>query len=170
LLVLGAQIELASSIGARLVALESFFTGPGLTIRRPEELAVRVRMPVLAGGSAYERHTHRKWLDLAVVGVGVWVAFGLYGACVDAHVAVSAAAPTPLLVPDAGRALVGSPCDPKAVTNAAEALAAAVDPIDDVRGTRAYRLQVLPALLRRALARAVVRAHAPRRLSDAVMT
>jgi carbon-monoxide dehydrogenase medium subunit len=161
LLVLGGHLELVSSTGARIVALASFFTGPGLTIRGPEELAVRLHIPALAGGSAYERHTYRKWLDLAVVGVGARVAFGPDGACVDAEVAVSAAAPTPLLVPDAGRALVGSRCGPEAVANAAEALAAAVDPIDDVRGTRAYRLRVLPELLRRAVARAVVRANPP---------
>jgi carbon-monoxide dehydrogenase medium subunit len=161
LLVLGGQIELVSSTGARIVALATFFTGPGLTIREPEELAVKLHVPALPGGSAYERHTYRKWLDLAIVGVGVRVAFGPDGACVDAQVAVSAAAPTPLLVPDAGRALVKSYCGPEAVANAAEAVAAAVDPIDDVRGTRAYRLHVLPELLRRAVARAVVRAKPP---------
>lgn len=158
LLVLGAQIELASSNGVRVVSAGSFFAGPGSTICRPDELAVRFRLPASPGGSAYERHTYRKWLDLAIVGVGARVAFAPDGVCVDADVAVCAAAPTPLLVPEAGRALTQSSCDAKAVEDAAEALAAAVDPIDDVRATRGYRLHVLPELLRRALARAVVRA------------
>jgi carbon-monoxide dehydrogenase medium subunit len=158
LLVLGAEIELASSTGTRVVDVARFFAGPGSTVRTPEELAVRLRLPSSAGGSAYESLTYRRWLDLAVAGVAVRVALGPDGVCADAEVAVSAAAPTPLLVPEAGRALVGSSCEVDAIETAAKAVAAAVDPIDDVRGTRAYRLQVLPRLLDRALARAVVRA------------
>jgi carbon-monoxide dehydrogenase medium subunit len=160
LLVLGAHIELASPTDTRVVDVARFFVGPGSTVRRPEELAVRLRLPASAGGSAYESLKYRRWLDLAVAGIAVRVALAPDGVCADADIAVSAAAPTPLLVPEAGRALVGSFCDADAIATAAKAVAAAVDPIDDVRGTRAYRLQVLPGLLDRAFARAVVRARA----------
>jgi carbon-monoxide dehydrogenase medium subunit len=160
LLVLNAEIELASRDGSRTVPLARFFTGPGTTLRQPTELATRLVVPAAQGASAYERQTYRRWLDLAVAGIAVRVVLDRDQRCVDAAVAVAALAPTPVEVPAAAAELMESQLDATTIARASAAILDVVDPISDVRGTREYRLRVIPALLRRAINRAVERAEA----------
>jgi aerobic carbon-monoxide dehydrogenase medium subunit len=75
------------------------------------------------------------------------------GTCVEARIAVGACGPIPVLVPKAAAVLVGSDLSEAALAEAAHEIAAAVNPIDDVRGRREHRLHVLPALLRANVAR-----------------
>ena len=63
---------------------------------------------------------------------------------------LGAVAPTPLLVPEAADALVGTPLDDDAMANLAAAASAACNPIDDKRGTITYRVKVAGVLARRA--------------------
>jgi carbon-monoxide dehydrogenase medium subunit len=58
-------------------------------------------------------------------------------------------APTALLVEDAARALIGSRLDDAALNAAASACSAACRPIDDKRGTIAYRTKIAGVLLKR---------------------
>jgi carbon-monoxide dehydrogenase medium subunit len=88
----------------------------------------------------------------------------LGGRCASASLAIAGAAPTPLLVPDAAAALVGSACDPDALEKAAQAVQIAADPIDDVRGTRAHRLRALSILTTRVVCIATERAQAAGRV------
>ena len=67
-------------------------------------------------------------------------------------------APTALLVRDAATALVGSKFEDAALDRMAESLRAACRPIDDKRGTIAYRTKVAAVLLRRTVAIAAQRA------------
>jgi carbon-monoxide dehydrogenase medium subunit len=67
-------------------------------------------------------------------------------------VALAAVAPTPVLVPDAAEALIGSRLDDGALSRAAAAASAAARPIDDKRGTIAYRRQIAGVLTKRAAA------------------
>jgi carbon-monoxide dehydrogenase medium subunit len=67
-------------------------------------------------------------------------------------------APTVLLVEAAGKALVGSKLDDKALEAAAAACRAACKPIDDKRGTIQYRTKIAGVLLKRATAIAAERA------------
>ncbi|WPE24212.1 FAD binding domain-containing protein [Shinella zoogloeoides] len=145
LLALDCQLELASASGTRRVPAAEFFTGPGRTVMRRDELLARIIMPRRPGGSAYQRFTYRNAMDLSVAGVAVHLAMR-DGRCTEARVAIGACGPKPILVPDAAAALVGSPVDATAVQAAAQAVIAAATPIDDVRGTRKHRLHVLRPL------------------------
>ena len=80
------------------------------------------------------------------------------GVCTAARVGLGAVAPTVLLVEDAAKALIGSRLDEKALNAAAAACSAACRPIDDKRGTIAYRTKVAGVLLTRAVAIAARRA------------
>lgn len=151
LLVLDAGFELASLGGRRVVNADGFFTGPGKTVLRSDEILTGIRLPDLKGKSSYIRFTYRRAMDLSVAGMAVYVEIA-DGTCIDARVAVGACGPTPLLVPQAAAALIGSGLDETALANAANAVVAAVDPIDDVRGRREHRLHVLPGMLRRNIA------------------
>ena len=87
--------------------------------------------------------------------------------CATARVAVGACGPTPFLVPDAASALVGSALEDRALEAAIDAVVTAAKPIDDVRGTRRNRLQVLRSLTSAAatdaFSRAVRRAETARK-------
>ena len=72
-------------------------------------------------------------------------------------VAVGAAAPTPLLVEEAGQCLAGREPDPTAFAEAAEIAAREARPITDLRGTAEYRRELVRVLTARALREALER-------------
>ena len=80
------------------------------------------------------------------------------GLCTAARVGLGAVAPTVLLVNEAAAALVGSRLEETALEDAAEACRSACNPIDDKRGTVAYRTKVAGVLLKRAARIAAERA------------
>jgi carbon-monoxide dehydrogenase medium subunit len=96
-------------------------------------------------------------MDIAVVGVGVSLTLK-DGVCTAARVGLGAVAPTVLLVEAAAQALIGSRLEAKALDTAAAACSAACRPIDDKRGTIAYRTKVAGVLLKRTVAIAAKRA------------
>ena len=143
--------------GRRTVPVAEFCTGPGRTVLGPGEILVAVELPAPAAhsGAAYLRFTPRHEMDIAVAGAGVWLRLEK-DRVVDARVALSAVAPTPLPVPEAAQALVGRPADEEAFGAAGEAAARTARPIDDVRGGGDQRRRLVEVLTRRA-ARAAAR-------------
>jgi len=89
-------------------------------------------------------------MDIAVVGSGVSLSFDGGGVCTAARVALGAVAARALLVPAAGDALVGTKLEDGALDAASAAASAACSPIDDKRGTKAFRIEVAGVLTRRA--------------------
>jgi carbon-monoxide dehydrogenase medium subunit len=160
----GAQALIAGPGGEREVPVESFATGPGKTVLAPGEFVVAIRVPTPAARSAdaYLRLIPRSEMDIAVVGAGVSVTLDASGKCSAARVAIGAVAPTALLVPAAAQALVGTSLDDKALAAAGAAASAVARPIDDKRGTIAYRKQVTGVLVKRAAAIAAQRAREKR--------
>jgi carbon-monoxide dehydrogenase medium subunit len=100
----------------------------------------------------------RSEMDIAVVGAAVCLQLDASGVCREARVALGAVAPTPLVVGEAARALVGTRLDDDALAAAGEAASAAANPIDDKRGTVTYRRRVAGVLTRRAAKIALERA------------
>ncbi|MDD9991802.1 MAG: hypothetical protein OXP75_08370, partial [Rhodospirillales bacterium] len=80
------------------------------------------------------------------------------GVCTHARLGLGAVAPTPLLVEDGAKALIGTTVDDDALANLAAAASAACNPIDDKRGTIEYRVKVAGVLARRAALIALERA------------
>ena len=68
----------------------------------------------------------------------------------SARVALGAVAPTPLLVPAAAKAIVGTKLDAAAINKLVEACTNACNPIDDKRGTVEFRTEVAGVLAQRA--------------------
>jgi CO/xanthine dehydrogenase FAD-binding subunit len=160
LIVNQADCIIAGPAGERTVPVEQFCVGPGRTTLGPGEIlvAVRVPHPLPRTADAYLRLIPRTEMDIAVAGAAVSVTLDASGVCTAARVAIGAVAPTALLVRDAGRALVGSRIDDDALARAAAAASAAGRPIDDKRGTVAYRRTVVGVLTKRAATVAVRRA------------
>ncbi len=97
-------------------------------------------------------------MDIAVVGCGVSLTLDEGGTCTAARVSLGAVAATVLLVDEAAQALIGTTVDDAALDALAAACSAAAKPIDDKRGTVAFRKKVSGVLARRAAMIAVERA------------
>ena len=97
-------------------------------------------------------------MDIAVVGVGVNLSIDSDGMCVAARIGLGAVAATALLVTEAADALIGTSLDEAAIESMTAAVRSACRPIDDKRGTIAYRTQVSGVLAGRACRIALQRA------------
>ncbi len=153
LLALGAEVELASQAGTRRVPLHEFFLGPNQTVRRPDELLVAVRWPVPPAGSAgaFRKLGLRNALACSIITVAVAVERGETGRCENVRIALGSVAPTPIRAVAAEDALRGQPLTVASIAEAARLAAEATRPIDDIRGTAAYRKRMAAVLVRRLL-------------------
>jgi len=155
----GVTVTITGPDGDREVAVEDIPIGPGKTSLAKGELISAVHIPARGdnGGDAYLRFIPRTEMDIAVVGVGV--SLRLDGDTVtEARVSLGAVAPTVLLVEDCATAIIGSTLDDTALDALASAASAACNPIDDKRGTIAFRTEVAGVLAKRAAKIAYARA------------
>ena len=155
-----ARAVIAGPKGERIVNVEDFTVGPGHTVLELGDVLVALLVPRPAPrtADAYLRLIPRTEMDIAVAGAAVSVTLDEDGVCTASRVAIAAVAPTALLVPEAAHALIGSRLDDEAVRAAGAAASAAAKPIDDKRGTAAYRRTVVGVLTRRAASNAGARA------------
>ena len=161
LIVYEGVCTIAGPNGTREVPVEKFCTAPGRTVLGRGEFLVSLRLPPPKPhtGAHYLRFIPRNEMDIAVVGAGAAVTLDRAKTrCVAARVAVAAVAPTPLLVPEAGAALVDGPLSDALIDKAAALAKAAARPISDMRGDADYRRHLVGVLTRRALRGAVERA------------
>jgi len=155
----GAVVTVQGPNGRRELKVEDVPAGPGRTNLKPGEILVSFALPPRPKGSgdAYLRMIPRTEMDIAVVGIGVSLTLQ-DGVCTAAGVGLGAVAPTALLIEPAARALIGSKLEDAALEAAAAACRAACRPIDDKRGTIAYRTKTAGVLLKRTAAIAAQRA------------
>jgi CO/xanthine dehydrogenase FAD-binding subunit len=159
LLCFDASARIRSTWGEREVPLDQLWTGPGTTAVDPRELLVGIDVPapIPATGSSYVRLEYRRQMEIAVVGVTAVVRLD-GGSIADARVAITALAPTIRRVPDAEAVLIGSDGAADGIAAAARATAAGSSPIDDVRGSAAYRAAMAEVIAGRAISAALARA------------
>ncbi len=149
LLALDAEVELASLSGTRRVGVAEFVLGNRRTARRPDELvvALRVGRPARPARGAFAKLGARRYLVISIAMAGAVLELE-GGRVAAARVAVGACAPVARRLPALEARLAGlRPGDPLPAI-AADDLAP-LSPIDDVRGTAAYRRDVVATLLRR---------------------
>lgn len=156
LLAVGAEVELASALGTRRLALSDFLRGPRRTALGADEVLTAVLIPDsgLQGRSAFVKLGARSHLVISVAMVAARLVVQA-GRVVDAAVAVGSCSPVAVRLPAVEAALRGAlpaeAVDRVRVPDVTEALA----PIDDVRATAAYRRQAAVVLVRRAVAEAL---------------
>jgi aerobic carbon-monoxide dehydrogenase medium subunit len=153
LLCLGAKAVIKKTKGSRKVLLENFFTGPGQTVLTSDELLVEVEVPAPSANSfgCYLRHTPREEMDIGVVGVASFIVTDSKNACKKARIALASVAPTPLLARKAEAILMGKVLTDKIIAEAAEEAAKEASPISDVRGSAAFRSEIVKVLTVRTL-------------------
>jgi carbon-monoxide dehydrogenase medium subunit len=153
LIALGAEVELASQASSRRVPLDEFIVGVNKTCIRPDELVLAIRWPVppARGAAGFYKIGLRKADACSVINAAVMVVWDESGRCQQARIAIGAAAPRPVRARKAEAALQGQPLTDDVIAEAAHLAAQATQPIDDIRGTAAYRRRMAEVIVRRLL-------------------
>jgi CO/xanthine dehydrogenase FAD-binding subunit len=156
---LDATVVLRSRSGERRVKFADYMTGPKKSVRRPDELVVAAEWDDAGPAQTFMKVGTRNAMVIAVAGLAL---------VVDRErrrvgVGLGSCGPTILRAPEAERFATGvldeigwerrARPDDAARTEFGRLVAAAARPIDDVRGTAAYRRHVLAVMASRALAR-----------------
>jgi carbon-monoxide dehydrogenase medium subunit len=160
LIAAGAIVTVQGPGGRREVPVDEMCIAPGKTSLAQGEIVTSVFLPARPphSGDAYLRFIPRTEMDIAVVGAGVNLTLDGSGRCIAARVGLGAVAARPLLVTEAGEALIGTSVDQAVLERLAAAASAACRPIDDKRGTKEYRIKVAGVMARRAAEQALARA------------
>jgi CO/xanthine dehydrogenase FAD-binding subunit len=148
LLAYDAEIELLSTSGSRWLPYQGFHTGYKQMHIAPDELLARIRLPRnTAGLTHYYRKVGTRKAQ-AISKVCLAATAGISGGLVThVRIALGSVAPIPLRCPRTESSLINQPIDDETIANATETLAKEISPIDDVRSTKDYRLQVSLNLL-----------------------
>jgi CO/xanthine dehydrogenase FAD-binding subunit len=143
----GARVELASVRGERSVPVEDFIVGPKRNVLGEDELIAAVRVPCATGPQQFAKVGTRNAMVIAVCSFALDVAPGRVGTC------IGSAGPTPIRAREAEAfaETLGDELPDGAAEHFGELVAAAASPIDDVRGSAAYRRHALGVLAKRTL-------------------
>ena len=160
----GAVARIVGPNGTRDLRVQDIPTGPGKLALTKGEIITSILLPARPphSGDAYLRFIPRTEMDIAVASAAVSLTLDGAGTIIAARVAVGAVAPTVRLVEAAGAALIGKTLDDATLSALMQAAAAACAPIDDKRGTIAFRTQVAGVLAKRAALIAYSRAGGPK--------
>jgi len=161
LVALDAEAVITGPKGERRVPIAAFFTGVRRTVLAPDEILVELAVPPpgAQSGGNYLRHTPRRELDIAVVGVASQLTLA-NGVCTKARIALAAVAPVPIRATAAEQALEGQAVTPERIARAADLAVEAARPISDQRGSADFRRHLVRVLTRRTLTTALARASA----------
>ena len=149
LLALDAEIQVGGPRGERRVPAAEFWVAYRRTALAPDELVLRVRIPISGGREARFRKigTRRAQAISKVVIAVSWRDAGAGWS--DVRVALGSVADRPIRASSTEAVLEGTAPTPETADAAAEALAAEIQPIDDVRSTADYRRAVAARALHR---------------------
>ncbi len=149
-----AEIELASTRGTRKIAIEDFITGPKRNTLEPDELIAAFHIPAANGAQQFSKIGTRNAMVIAVCSF----ALALDDQQRTVGTCIGSAAPTPrraheaeAMINDALDWDTRAPIPTDALERFGELVAAAASPIDDQRGTAAYRRHALAVMAKRTL-------------------
>jgi CO/xanthine dehydrogenase FAD-binding subunit len=152
LLALDAEVELASHDNVRRLPLSAFIVGNRRTRLLPDELlvAIHVPRPTTQARSSFLKLGARRYLVISIVMAAVTVEIA-EDRVQAARIAVGACSAVAQRLPMLEVALTGEPLDARLAEKVQRAHLAPLTPIEDVRGSADYRLDVVVTLLRRLL-------------------
>jgi len=159
MLALNAELVVQSTKGGeRVIPIDGFFEGPFTTTLRADEIATAIRIPLPSGSAGGSYHKlERKVGDFATVAVSVQVE--LDGRKVKkAGIGMTSVGATNLKAKQAEKALIGHELKDDVIAEAAKLAAAASEPKDDIRGTAAYKKDMVRVFVQRGLKAALARA------------
>ncbi|HKW60311.1 MAG TPA: xanthine dehydrogenase family protein subunit M [Candidatus Dormibacteraeota bacterium] len=163
MLAMKADVVARSSSGERVIHSDGFFKGPFETALEPDEVVTGVRIPVGKGrgGGAYLK-LERKVGDFATVAVAVHVHLD-GNRFTNAGIGLTAVGATNIKASAAEQFLHGKDATDDVIAEAARLAAEAAQPRDDIRGSAAYKTDVVRVFVQRGLKTAVARAKEARK-------
>ena len=152
LLILDAEVELASRRGTRRLALDVFVNGARSTLLAPDEVmtAILTPLPASTTRSAFFKLGARRYLVISIVMVAVALDV-VEGIVHDARIAVGACSGVAQRMREAEHRLIGAPASPDLGRSIEAKDLVQLSPIDDVRASADYRRDAALTLLRRAI-------------------
>jgi carbon-monoxide dehydrogenase medium subunit len=148
---LDAELVAKSTKGERVIAAKDFFEGIMSTVLREDELLAEARLPVLPDGTRFGFNEFSRRAGDFAMGAAL-VTYRLEdGKIADPHVGVGGAEAAPRRIGEAEKALIGQTPGVKVFRAAAEAAAAAIEPLEDHQTSGEYRRDLVRAVVRRAL-------------------
>jgi carbon-monoxide dehydrogenase medium subunit len=159
MLALEAEVVAVGPSGSRRIPVAGFFTGPLETALAPGEILTEVRIPLppARSGGAYLK-MERKVGDFATAAVAVQLTLAAADACTHAGIGLTNVGPTPIKARRAEAVLRGHRVDDAAIREAARLAAEESDPAEDLRGSVAYKRDLVRVLTARTIRRALERA------------
>ena len=153
LMVNDSMAVIASNGGSRTIPVADVITGPGSISLGSGEFIIEfiLQQPPPRTSDAYERFIPRTEMDIAVVDAAARISLDEKGHCQEAKIAIGAAAPTVIRVPEAERILQGKKINDELLAEVMEEASKACRPINDKRGTIEYRRQVAGVLVKRVI-------------------
>ena len=160
LMVNEALVVIAAIDGSRTIPVNEVITGPGTNSLASGEFIIEflLEQPPSRTSDAYERFIPRTEMDIAVVDAAARISLDESGNCKKARVAIGAAAPTVIRVPEAESILHGKKINDQLLAEVIEVVSTTCNPINDKRGTVEYRRQVAGVLAKRVILLAEKRA------------
>ncbi len=154
-----ASMKVMSPEGKRTIKVRELFVGPRKTVLGPTDIVTAIEIPARGSGTgdASLRHGGRVSLSLPIAAAAAVVRLE-HGVCTDAAIALGAVAPTPLLIRQASKRLIGTSLTETDLADAADIAAEQAQPITDLRASKDYRLELCRVLTRRAVLAAASRA------------
>jgi aerobic carbon-monoxide dehydrogenase medium subunit len=158
MLALGASLVARSESGERVIPADGFFQSPFTTALQADEIVTEIRIPLPTGsvGGAYQK-LERRVGDFATVAVAVHLELK-GGVVAKAGIGLTAVGPTNLKATAAEKSLIGKKPTDEVIAEAGRLAAAAAEPKDDIRGTAAYKKDVVRVFVQRGLKTALARA------------
>jgi CO/xanthine dehydrogenase FAD-binding subunit len=154
LIVLGASAGIAGPAGQRSIEIEHFFKGPKQSALEKDEILVEILVPGLpkTGGGTYLKLMRRAAMDLALVGVAVYLRLDAQRkTCREARIALGAVAPTPIRAFEAEAVLIKGRIDESIAAEAGKVASRVCSPIGDIRSSLEYRCSMVEVLTKRAV-------------------
>ena len=165
LMVLAGLVSVEGPNGRRALPLESIFAGPGKNTLKPGEVITSFRLPEMPprSGAVYLKLGRREGMDLALVGVAVFLNFAAGSdRAAEARIALASVAPIPIRARKAEEEILSGPLTEERVRKAALAAVSDASPLSDLRASASYRREMIRVLTSRAIGEARQRAEGGR--------
>jgi len=154
LLVMDSLVKVTGPSGDREMPLEDFFIGPGRVNLGKGEMLTEIHVPFPPANTKqlYLKHSVRRAMDIAIVGVAVSLSFEEEtGVCRKARITLGAVAPTPVRAKRTEEILLGKRLREIPLTRVGDMVSQEVAPITDVRGSAGYRSEMVSKLTLKAI-------------------
>ena len=161
LFAMNAELELTGADGSRRLPIAEFYTGPGKSVRRHEEILTAIRIKKTEYEHFYGRYIKygkRNAMEISTLGCAAWVHLAEDGKIEDLRLAFGVAAPTPIRCAAAEALASGQMPEESLYDRLAEQVQRDITPRSSWRASAEFRLQIAGEMTRRAVREAVERA------------